>query len=211
MSHFLWLHPVERRLKAIFVGLLLTSLAALPLAAAESSSLHVGVVQGTPGQWGWMCDYLAQRIPGQAFTLVELPRADLHQALRTRQIDFLVAPPPLALAAMPAGLDPIPLATAKTGNGRWRVDMAGVLLVPMVGGSIKEPADLAGKRIAIAARDDYAWLMVRHALRTEEIDPGVVGSVLFEKGNADGVLRALLAKEADAGMIKSQKPETITL
>lgn len=188
-----------------WLAVLLLCLGGLEAVAADT--WNIGVAEGAAGSgvdWQTQSDYLAQRSPGRIVRVLELANKDMNPAIRTRAMDFLLAPPSLALMVAPAGMKPVPVATAKVsvGGGRWRIDQAGLLLVPASSRDIQSLADLAGKNLAVIGADDYAWLMVRREIAAAGHEPPATGTVQV-LGNAEKVLQSLKSKQAAAGVVST--------
>ena len=178
--------------------------------AAEEATVNVGVLakrgrEVTVSRWVGLADYLERRIPGTRFAIVPLEFREVAAAVAENRVDFIFANPGM-FVELEHSFGVRPIATVRSRHGERSVSLfSGLIVTRADRQDIRTFDDLRGKRFVAVDRDSLGgWLMARRELQGSGIDGQRHFRSLTFAGTHDGVVRAVLAGEADAGTISSE-------
>lgn len=185
---------------------LLLSLACGVAAAAE---LRIGVlafrsVEHTVEQWSPLAQHLQSKLPGSTVRIVPLIIDGVESVLIARGVDFLFVNPEqyVSLAArhrLAAIATLVPLA-----GHRPVSRFGGVIFSRADRDDLRVPADIVGRRVAIASEKSFAgYLVQRGALLDRGIEIDQLQTLIATGMPQDRVVTAVVAGEADFGFVRT--------
>jgi len=179
----------------------------------EAAEVKIGILaqrgpEITLKRWNHLATYLRQAIPEHDFVIVPLNFADISQTVADKQVDFLFVNSGLYVE-MEYHFGIRPIATVRTRRGDQGVSLfAGLIFTRADRSEIRSFQDLRGKSFMAVDRDSLGgWLMAKRELHLAGIDTDHDFKSFSFAGTHDGVVRAVLNGEVDAGTIRSDALE----
>jgi diguanylate cyclase (GGDEF)-like protein/PAS domain S-box-containing protein len=177
--------------------------------AASAADVRVGVlafrsVPHTLEQWSPLAEYLQAKLPGSTVRIVPLIVDGVEGAVMARGVDFLLVNPEqyVSLAArhrLAAIATLVPLAGSRPVSR-----FGGVIFARGDRADLQEPADIVGRRVAIASEKSFAgYLVQKAALLDRGIDFDRVEALIATGMPQDRVIGAVIAGEADFGFVRT--------
>lgn len=167
-----------------------------------------GVARCWP-RWRPTIAYLQRWVRGYRFRLVPLLFEQVHEAVRDRRVDFLVANPSLYVE-LEAIYGISRLATLK--NRRREGDFTvfgGVIFTRAERRDLSRIEDLRGERfMAVSPRSFGGWLAARREIQRVGLSPGDFASLSFG-GSHDAVVYAVRDGRVDAGTVRTDSLERL--
>lgn len=197
----------------IFTGLffLLATAVLAPMTSAEGSELRVGVL-AKRGQakamkkWGPTADYLTNRL-NKNFVIVPLKFAEIETALKSNQIDFLLANPAF-YARYEEKYELNALATMVNRRGFNAVKQFGGVIVARHDSKINRLEDTKGKRFMCVKYTSFGGAHMAWRLLMENgINPKTDFMSFLEGGTHDKVVMAVMDGTVDVGTVRSDTLE----
>lgn len=193
--------------KSRFAIALLLGLAAN--AVAVSAEVRIGVlafrsVEHTVEQWSPLARHLQAKLPGSTVRIVPLIVDGVESTVLARGVDFLFVNPEqyVSLAAryrLAAIATLVPLAA-----GQPVSRFGGVIFARGDRGDLREPADIVGRKVAIASEKSFAgYLVQRGALLDRGIELDRTDALIATGMPQDRVVAAVVAGEADFGFVRT--------
>lgn len=180
---------------------------------ATGAEVKIGILaqrgpEITLKRWNHLAAYLRQAIPEHDFVIVPLDFADISQAVADKQIDFLFVNSGLYVE-MEYHFGIRPIATVRTRRGDQGISLfAGLIFTRADRTDIRSFQDLRNKSFMAVDRDSLGgWLMAKRELHLSGIDTEHDFKSFSFAGTHDGVVRAVLNGEVDAGTIRSDALE----
>ncbi|MFW5682473.1 MAG: PAS domain S-box protein, partial [Phycisphaeraceae bacterium] len=175
----------------------------------ESQTLRLGTLakRGKDGchlQWGPTADALTQALPGIGVRIVPLGFDEVMQAVADREIDLLFTNP-AQFAALEFDHHLTPLATLRHRNRVGTASVYGSLIFTSADREeIEDLTDLHGQRVAAVDPQSLGgWIGALREFDAAGIDPEKHFRSLRFMGTHDAVVQAVLAGEADVGVVRS--------
>ena len=160
-------------------------------------------------RWRPTIAYLQRWVRGYRFRLVPLLFEQVHEAVRDRRVDFLVANPSLYVE-LEAIYGISRLATLK--NRRHEGDFTvfgGVIFTRAERRDLSRIEDLRGERfMAVSPRSFGGWLAARREIQRVGLSPGDFASLSFG-GSHDAVVYAVRDGRVDAGTVRTDSLERL--
>lgn len=178
------------------------------LAAPDDEDVRLGVlanrgVEHAMARWSATADYLTDRIPGQRFRIVPLEFEAVAPAVAAGAVDYVLANP-LVHVSLEHDYHVSAVATMinRLGDSSYAV-FGGVIFRRTDGQGPFGLEMLRGGRFVAADSTSFGgYLMALREIRRQGVGPEDFASLSFA-GTHDGVVRAVLAGEADAGTVRS--------
>ncbi len=154
-------------------------------------------------RWQPVADYLAQKLPSHRIVLEALNYPELDEAVRNRQTDIVLTQPAHYVALSIKENLYSPLATlVELEHGQAVTSFGGVIITTAKNQSIRNLADLKGKRIAASTKESLGGFQAQ-AFELLEIGIRPDAFQLTATGTQDGVVAALNAGQVDAGFVRT--------
>ena len=194
---------------------LILSLACITSHAADTDPIRIGVLghrgaEHTLAAWQPTADYLAERIPGQNFTIIPLTLDEMRLAAAQQALDFVVTNGAIYIE-MEVRHGAVRSATLinRTGDKRGS-EFGAVIFTRAERDDINQLSDLRGK--SFIAVNSYAWggwLLPQYELRHQGILPEDFSTLSYSDYPFDSLVYAVMNGEADAGAVRSDLLEAM--
>lgn len=154
--------------------------------------------------WGPTAEYLSAQIPGHRFEIV--PMTDLERAgplVRSRAFDFVIMQP-AEYVYLERNFGLTRMATMRNGTpGGPQTRFGGVIFV-RADSPIRSIEGIRGHSVgAVGPRAFGAWMVQRLVLEEHGIDESDLSRVDFRGFPQDNIVRAVLDREIDVGMVRT--------
>ena len=194
---------------------LILSLACITSHAADTDPIRIGVLghrgaEHALAAWQPTADYLAERIPGQNFTIIPLTLDEMRVAAAQQALDFVVTNGAIYIE-MEVRHGAVRSATLinRTGGKRGS-EFGAVIFTRAERDDINQLSDLRGKSfIAINSHAWGGWLLPQYELRQQGILPEDFGTISYSDYPFDNLVYAIMNGEADAGAVRSDLLEAM--
>ena len=181
--------------------------------ASAEESVRIGVLakrgpQVTLAKWGPTANYLTARIPDHRFRIVPLGFDEIHPAVESGRVDFVLANSAfyVQLEAL-YGVSRIATLKNRLSDGAYEL-FGGVIFTHAGRDDITALEDLRGRHFsAVEANSLGGFHMAWRELRAAAIDPYHDFQSLRFAGTHDAVVYAVLEGEADAGTVRTDTLE----
>lgn len=154
--------------------------------------------------WQPMADYLSARLPNQHFVIVPMDIAEMIQAVKDKQVDFVVANPALYVD-LQVNYGAIRTATLVNNAEGWASERFGsVIFTRADRDDIRRLSDLKGKSFAAVDEQSLGgWLLARYELAQIGITPDSFRALHFSGASQDKIVQAVLQGGVDAGTVRT--------
>lgn len=197
-------HQVSLLVVSLIIGLL-----TLCLSGEASAEYKVGVwadrgKEQCLRQWKNTARVLSDKIPDESFVIVPLELHALHEAVRNKTVDFVLADPAIYVG-LEMQYEIQRIATRKSLYAGKGYPLIGSLIITRSHRrDISELTDLRGKKImAVDENSLGGWLAAYYELKKMRINPYKDFRQLLFGGNEDTVVYAVLNEEVDAGIVST--------
>ncbi|MEN8164044.1 MAG: PhnD/SsuA/transferrin family substrate-binding protein, partial [Acidobacteriota bacterium] len=202
-----------------FLGLLVLPMAAL---GSNPETIHrtehrIGILAKRGAErclekWNLTATYLDKTVPGHSFTIIPLDFEQITPATRTGDIDFVLANSAFYVQ-LEAQYGVRRLVTLKNQlAGHAYTTFGGVIFCRADRGDINRLGDLRRKTFAAVKISSFGgWHAAWRELKANDIDPERDFSDLVFPGTHDAVVDAVLAGEIDAGTVRTDTLERMSL
>lgn len=205
----------RRSIQLILLSMSVYNTAAL--ATGSDKKVHVAVrahagLEHAMKKWGPTIDYLTQAVPGYRFII--LPYTSLKQQLadaRLNRFDFILTHPSayVELEAVTGARALLTLINDRRGTAQSR--FGSVIFTHIDDAGILRLQDLKGKDFLAVSRFGFGgWQVGLKVLMDNGIDPDTDFASLNFAGKQPAVVRAVLAKQAHAGMVRTDMLEWLS-
>lgn len=184
----------------------------IPSVATAQETVKIGVLANVGDvkaqeNWQALADYLGQAIPDRQFAIQPIKFSDLYQAMEKKQFDFVIANT-AQYVEMEALYGITRIATLRNlGPGGSYTHFGGVIFTRATEKSIDNLADLATHRVmAVDATSLGGWLCALREMHAAGIEPAKFSSLTYA-GNHEGVVNAVMAGQADVGIVRTDTLE----
>ncbi|MHB1157411.1 MAG: phosphate/phosphite/phosphonate ABC transporter substrate-binding protein [Phycisphaerales bacterium] len=163
-------------------------------------------------RWAPLADYLTQHIPGYSFRIITLRFDEIANALKMSQVDFLLVNSGI-YAENEAEFHLKCIATLRNKCGEQSTtQFGGVLFTLASREDVRTITDLKGGTFAAVDETSFGgWIMVWREMKHAGFDPRHDLASLRFLGTHDAVVRAVLAKQVDAGAVRSDTLERMAV
>ncbi|TVQ69464.1 MAG: HD domain-containing protein [Oceanospirillales bacterium] len=197
------------KLFSVFLLLILVfSTFSFPLFAANDN-VKIGVLSLRGNQiaeesWEGMVNHLNNTLPNYDFILVPLAFDEINVATRQRSVDFIIANSSIFIT-LEARYNASAIATlyTRTASGTAVNSFGGVIISRVDNQSVTVINDLKGKHVAAVDETSFGgWQTGLREILKQGVTPPQFNSLTF-MGTHDAVVEAVIAKEADAGFVRT--------
>ena len=172
---------------------------------------HNGV-DACKAMWQPTMDYLNSAMPDRLFDLVPLKFEEIEPAVKNASIDFLVCNPAIYVN-MEVRYGATRILTLRNRIGTQIVsEYGGVIFCLADRPDLQTLHDVRGKRLAATSHTSFGgWLMSLREFKASGINPekDFAGLIFLEEHPA--VVRAILAREADVGIVRTDTLERMVI
>ena len=201
--------PGRGALLAVVLGVVLCLHPGWASAANDTAVLKIGVlaIRGAEpclAQWSPTAEYLGRRLGDRKVVIVPLTHEAVHRAVEKGAIDFVLANPAIYVALERRyGANRIATLKERRGGGIY-TRYGGVVFCRKDRTDIRRPTDLVGKSfMAVSPLSLGGWLMALREFKALGIDPAKDFASLQFAGTHDAVVYAVLARQVDAGTVRT--------
>lgn len=199
---------------SVFLRLVLLACLAIwavpPLPAWGAEPVRIGVLAfraqaQTRLQWQALAPALKQAIPERDFVLEALSYPELDDAVRARQLDFVLTNPSHYVRLSRLGGLSSPLATlAVVENGRYSTLFGGVVFSRAEQTSISSLRQIQGKTVAVAGTESLGgYQMQAYELKKAGINVPQDVQLMITGMPQDKVVEAVLTGRAEVGFVRT--------
>jgi diguanylate cyclase (GGDEF)-like protein/PAS domain S-box-containing protein len=179
-----------------------------PLFALEEVKIGIAAYrpkQMVQAQWAPLATALNKAMPGYSFAIEVYDFAELHAAVATRQIDFVLTnPSDYLLMAHRSGLSAPLVTLSNIEQGKPVTAFGGAIFIRADRTDIRRLEDLRGKSVATATIESYAgYQMQASELARTGLSMTRDIRLVTTGMPQDNVVDAVLAQRADAGFVRS--------
>jgi len=173
------------------------------LGSAQDVKIAVLAFRGKPSamkKWQPMADYLSQRIDGYRFSIVPLSLDEMHQAVNSESVDFILTNPG-NYVEHEATFGVTRLATLKPRTHSITDSLGATIFTRNEDNGINTIADLKGKQFMAIRENAFGGFQVAwREMRAQGLDPFKdLASLVFVGFPQDKVVEAVLSGDVDAG------------
>ena len=159
-------------------------------------------------KWSKTADYLTENIPGGAFQIIPLDFNEIHHAVESKVVDFVIVNPSIYVELSKwhhVGR----LATLMNHHsGQDSTKFGGVVFYRADNKDIKTVQDLKNKRFAAVDEKSFGgWRVAWRELKDIGLDPFKDFTDFFFAGTHDAVVYAVVNQQADAGTVRTDTLE----
>ncbi|MFH1749260.1 MAG: PAS domain S-box protein [Planctomycetota bacterium] len=209
---------MERLRTHLLVLLTLTVAVHVPaLGQEQDTPVRIGVLaeRGTEKcleNWGPTAEYLTEQIPGRSFVIVPLAYGQVCPAVERGEVDFVFTNPSLYVEAEVChGVNRLATLEKPRLAGVFSV-YGGVILCRADREDIQDLGDLKGKTFMAVKETSFGgWRAVWLELNTKGIDPHRDFTELLFGGTHDAVVYAVRDGKVDAGCVRTDTLEYMTM
>jgi diguanylate cyclase (GGDEF)-like protein/PAS domain S-box-containing protein len=203
-------------LRTLFATILALALTLPPVTGTAAEGLTLGVFAFRPSaiiqaQYQPLVDYLNQKAPDAHIRLKVMSQAEMETELAQHRLDLVFTNPShFVLLRSRNQLSGAIATLVSLENAQATSLLGGVILTSSARQDINSLADLKGKHIAIpgvqflGGYQAQAYELMQAGLRLPQ------DAALHNFGHHDGVIKALLAGQADAGFVRTGIVEAMT-
>ncbi len=206
----------HRKFAGLFLLLLMLVVSAVagPAFCADGEqTIRIGVLakrspERCMEKWGPTAKYLSEKIPGHSFQIVPLDYEEVHPAVKTGKVDFI-----LVNSSIYVELEAIygtgRVATLKNlRQSGVHTAFGGVIFCRSNRDDIRTLDDLNGKRfMAVSEKSFGGWRMAWREMKEHSIDPHRDFKQLLFGGTHDAVVYAVRDGRVDAGTVRTDTLE----
>ncbi len=192
-------------------GVIFLALFVFLCCSSAQGAYKIGVLAKRGGvkamtKWGWHGAYLSKKL-GDQFIIVPLKFASIDQAVKNRDIDFLLANPALFIE-MQEKYEVEAINTMINLRNGEAVDKFGGVLLVLKSSPISKLSDIKGKRFGFVKHSSFGGLhMAKYLLQKNGINPEKDCTKYLELKTHDKVVKAVLSKKIDVGTVRSDTLE----
>ncbi len=210
---------LQRLPSLFFFSILFLALITLSNAAniQPSTPIKIGVLakrgqERALEKWSATADYLTQKISGHRFEIVPLDFEGVRLAAMSRDIDFLITNSSYYVALeLDHGLSRIATLANLHGDALQHV-FGGVIFTRADRSDINKLKDLSGKSFWAVDRESLGgWLAAWREFHAQHIKPEHDFRLLKFSGTHDAVVLAVLNGDADAGTVRTDTLERMSV
>ena len=156
-------------------------------------------------RWQATADYLKERVPGLNFTIVPVTNDNIVSMVQNAEIDFLLSNP-ASYAFLEAKYGVTRVLTLVNQSSIGGITQYGSVIFTTAGrNDIRTLRDLHGKSLLAVHKDAFGgWWMAWRELNKIGIDPQRDLTLSFSGFPQDNIVKAVLSKKVDAGVVRSQ-------
>lgn len=202
----------RRKIVWLFSVLIGLCYIAIPGTAAAQETVTIGVLANVGAvkaqeNWQALAAYLEQAIPDRHFVIQPTKFSDLYQAMEKKQFDFVIVNT-AQYVEMEALYGVSRIATLRNlGPGGSYTHFGGVIFTRTTEENINTLADLSARRVmAVDETSLGGWLCALREMHTAGIEPAKFASLTYA-GNHEAVVKAVVAGQADVGIVRTDTLE----
>jgi twitching motility protein PilJ len=201
---------MSRLLAGVLPGIVSALLALQP---AQAADYKVGVLAKdgaakAKAAWQATADYLAQKLPGDTFTLVPLGFDEVYPAVEKNEVHFFVVNSSMFVTARDKHGAGAIATMVVSRQGKNSPAFGGVIFTRAKNAAINGLADLKGKSfMAVDAKSFGGWQMAQKALLDAGVDSTKDFTRLSFGGTHENVVLAVQNGDADAGTVRTDTLE----
>lgn len=202
-------------MKKQFLAILAVTLFFLVCIGQANAEVKIGVLAKNGAtkamkKWGAMGEYLTSKI-GEPVTIVPLAFQEVNPAIASGSVDFFLVNSSMFMTAK-VKYGAVPVVTMiNSRQGSALSSFGGVIFTGSDNNRVNSLSDLKGKKFGGVKRSSFGgWQMAQKEFAEAGIDIYPFVSVLRFFDEHDNVVKAVLAKQVDAGTVRTDTLERMT-
>lgn len=209
-----------KQIKLHFIGPLITIILLwfiAPSIMADTTEVRIGVLakRGTEKsleRWDSTADYLNSSLPAYRFKIIPMAFDDIEILVKNQMVDFVIVNPGIYVnLSVKYGVRRILTLVNKLSNDSNVSSFGSVIFTLQERNNIRKLDDLKDQRVAAVHNTSLGgWIMARRELRIVGIEKWDFASLLFLNTH-DAVVNAVLKREAEVGIVRTDTLERMTL
>ncbi|MCU7813789.1 MAG: phosphate/phosphite/phosphonate ABC transporter substrate-binding protein [Candidatus Thiodiazotropha sp. (ex Rostrolucina anterorostrata)] len=184
---------------------------------ANSTEVHIGVLakrgyEKSIERWNAMAEYLNESLPAYQFSIVPMAFGDIQVIVKNQMVDFVIVNPGIYVdLSVKYGIRRVLTLVNKLSIDNHVSEFGSVIFTLKDHNNLRHLSDLKNQRLAAVHQTSLGgWVMALRELRISGIDQWDLASLLFLNTH-DAVVNAVLNREAEIGIVRTDTLERMTL
>ncbi|WP_316366340.1 PhnD/SsuA/transferrin family substrate-binding protein [Candidatus Thiodiazotropha sp. CDECU1] len=189
---------------------------ATTLALADTPLVKIGVLakrgpEKSLERWNATAEYLNDTLPAYRFKIIPMAFDDIQILVKNQMVDFVIVNPGIYVnLSVKYGVRRVLTLINKLSHESQVSNFGSVIFTLRERSSIQNLGDLRDQRVAAVHSTSLGgWIMARRELRVEAIEKWDFASLLFLNTH-DAVVNAVLRREAEVGIVRTDTLERMT-